>query len=159
MSPFKDSHESLPPLQHLQWLALLKSGVHILGFKILHNRVQAQTPVPTGLMCPVLGSVAQSCLMLRRPLDCSLPGSSIHGICQARMLEWVAMSCSRQSSWPRDRTCISCVSCIGRWVLYNYCHLGSPQISREFLKLLSYELFITSFFQGIFEIEECYSSN
>ena len=53
-------------------------------------------------------------------MDCSLPGSSVHGILQARILEWVAMPCSRGFSWPRDRTCISYVSCIGRQVLYHY---------------------------------------
>ena len=42
--------------------------------------------------------VAQSCLTLCDPMDCSLPGSSVHGIFQARILEWVAMSFSRQSS-------------------------------------------------------------
>ena len=40
-------------------------------------------------------------------MDCSLPGSSVHGILQARILEWVAMSFSRESSWPRDRTQVS----------------------------------------------------
>ena len=52
----------------------------------------------------------------------SSPGSSIHGISQARTLEWVAISFSRGSSQPRDWTPISCVSCTGRWVLYQ----GSP---------------------------------
>ena len=44
------------------------------------------------------------------PTDCSLPGSSVHGISQARIMEWVAMSFSRGSSWPRDWTCISCIA-------------------------------------------------
>jgi len=44
--------------------------------------------------------------------------SSVHGIFQAKILEWVAISYSRGSSRPRDRTCVSCVSCIGRQVLY-----------------------------------------
>ena len=70
--------------------------------------------------------VAQSCLPLCDPMDCSLPGSSIHGILQARILEWVAMPSSRESSWPRDWTHVSYVSCIGRWVLYHWRHLGSP---------------------------------
>ena len=48
------------------------------------------------------------------PLDCSPPGSSVHGILQARILEWVAMPSSRGSSGPRDGTCVSCVSCSGR---------------------------------------------
>ena len=46
---------------------------------------------------------------------CGLPGSSVHGIFQARILKWVATFCSRGSSRPRDQTHTSCVSCIGRW--------------------------------------------
>ena len=52
------------------------------------------------------------------PMDCSLPGSSVHGILQARILESVAISSSRGSSWPRDWTYISYASCISRQVLY-----------------------------------------
>ena len=48
--------------------------------------------------------LAQSCPTLCDPMDCSLPGSSIHGILQARTLEWVAMPSSRGSSRPRDQT-------------------------------------------------------
>ena len=54
----------------------------------------------------------QSCPTLWNPLDCSLPGSSVHGIFQARILEWIAISSSRGSSGPRDRTCVPCISCI-----------------------------------------------
>ena len=50
----------------------------------------------------VKSEVAQSCPTLCDPMDCSLPGSSIHGIFQARILEWVAISFSRGSSQPRD---------------------------------------------------------
>ena len=56
--------------------------------------------------------VAQSCPALRDPIDYSLPGSSVHGIFQARVLEWVVISYSRGSSQPRDRNCISCAYCI-----------------------------------------------
>ena len=49
-----------------------------------------------------------------------------HGILQAGILEGVAMPSSRRSSWPRDRTCVSHVSCIRRQVLYHQCHPGSP---------------------------------
>ena len=59
-------------------------------------------------------SVAKSCLTLCDP-GCSLPGPSVHGILQARMLKWVAISSSRGSSWPRDWTRVSCT---GRWILY-----------------------------------------
>ena len=54
--------------------------------------------------------VAQSCLTLCDPMDCSLPGSSVHGIFQARVLEWVAIAFSRGSSWPRDQTQVSCIA-------------------------------------------------
>jgi len=58
-------------------------------------------------------SVSQSCLTLCNSMDSSPPGSSGHGILQARILEWVSISFSRRSSWPRDRTLISCISWIG----------------------------------------------
>ena len=66
-------------------------------------------------MAYVFSSVAQSCPTLCNPMDCSMPGSSVHGIFQARKLEWVAMPFSKGSSRPRDRTHVSYVSCIGRW--------------------------------------------
>ena len=72
--------------------------------------------------CPV----DQSCLPLCVPMNCRPPGSSVLGISQARMLEQLAISCSRGSSLPGNRTRASCVSCIGRRVLYHQCHLGSP---------------------------------
>ena len=53
--------------------------------------------------------VAQLCPTLCDPMDCSPPGSSIHEILQARILEWVAISFSRGSSWPRDQTRVSCI--------------------------------------------------
>ena len=64
------------------------------------------------------GSV-QSCPTLCDPMDCSPPGFSVHAILQARILEWVAIPYSRISSWPRDRTHVSCISFIGRWILYH----------------------------------------
>ena len=45
-------------------------------------------------------------------MDCSPPGSSVHGILPARILEWVTIPSSRGFSWPRDQTCVSCGSCI-----------------------------------------------
>ena len=53
------------------------------------------------------------------PRDCSPPSSSVHGILQARILEWVALPSSRGSSPPRDQTRISYVPCIARQVLYH----------------------------------------
>ena len=54
--------------------------------------------------------VAQLCLTLCDLMDCSLPGCSVCGILQARILEWIAISSHRGSSWPRDRTQVSCIA-------------------------------------------------
>ena len=59
---------------------------------------------------------AQLCLTLCDPMDCSLPGSSVHGIFQAKILEQVAISYSRGSSQPKGP---ACVSYIGRQILYH----------------------------------------
>ena len=67
--------------------------------------------------------VVQSCPTPCKSMDCSPPGSSVHGIFQARILEWLAISFSRGSSWSRDRTRISCTA--GR--LYHQSHHGSPK--------------------------------
>ena len=58
-------------------------------------------------VCAHACSIAQFCLTLCDPMDCSLPGSSIPGILQAGILEWVAISFPRRSSQPRDRTWVS----------------------------------------------------
>ena len=83
--------------------------------------------------------VAQSCPTLCHPVDCSPPASSVHGILQAQILEWVAISSSRGSSRPRDRTSVSGT---GRWVLYNGATWEAhnepatlPNGARYFLKL------------------------
>ena len=55
----------------------------------------------------------QLCLNLYDAMDCTPPGSSAHGILQARILEWVTISSSQGSSHPRDGTHVSYVSCIG----------------------------------------------
>ena len=66
-------------------------------------------------------------------MDCSLPGSSVHGISQVRIQEWVAISFSRGSSQPRDRNHISCISRIGRWILYHWASREAlPYISVHF---------------------------
>ena len=85
----------------------------------------------------------QSCPTLCDLMECSLPGTPVHGILQARILKWMAMPSSRGSSQPRDRTCISYVSCIGRWVLYHQCHLGSPHTSLCFPKSIHLKIWQT----------------
>ena len=74
---------------------------------------------------------AQSCLTLSDHMNCSPPGSSVHGIFQARIVEWVAISYSRVSSWPKERTPVFCVSCIGKRILYHWCRHTYRYIKRE----------------------------
>ena len=80
--------------------------------------------------------VAQSCPTLCNPVDCNPPSSSVRGILQTRILEWVAIPFSRGSSWPRDWTWVSCFAgrfftveatreapCQGTWL--NSGHVGN----------------------------------
>ena len=80
---------------------------------LLGRGAQAESSVCVCVKSP------QSCLTLCDPMDCSLAGSSVHGILQARLLKWIAMPSSRGSPWPRDWTSLSYISCIGRRVLYH----------------------------------------
>ena len=83
--------------------------------------------------------VAQSCSTLCKPMDCSPPDSSVHGILQAQILEWVAMPSSRGSSQPRDQTQVSHIS--GRFFT-----VWAPRESHEYwsgtLSLL-WKIFLT----------------
>ena len=74
-------------------------GIHVLSF------VESES------------EVAQSYLILCNPMDCSLPDSSVHGIPQGKILEWVAISFSRGASWSRDQTWVSCIGgrCFTSW--------------------------------------------
>ena len=68
-------------------------------------------------------------VQLCSPMDCSLSGYLVHRILQARILEKVAISYSRGSSEPKDRTCVSCISCMGRQIPYHQSRLGSPNLA------------------------------
>ena len=70
--------------------------------------------------CSVASVMSNS---LEPDMDCSPLGSSVHGISQARILEWVAMSSYRGSCQPRDQICISCT---GRWILYHWVTWEAP---------------------------------
>ena len=84
-------------------------------------------PITELLWLCVRAKSLQLCPTLCDSMDGSLPGSSIHGILQGRILEWIYMPSSRVSSQPKDQTHVSYVSCICRQVLYHQHHLGSPQ--------------------------------
>ena len=78
-------------------------------------------------------------------MNSSPPGSSVHGILQARILQWVALSFSRGSSRPRDRTCSSC---IGTWILYRWATWEAPclvlGVTRDFLPPALLPFFLSS---------------
>ena len=111
--------------------------------------------------------LAQSCSTICDPEDCSLPGSSVHRIFQTRILEWVAISFSRGSTQPRDRTHVSWVSYTGRWTLYhsttwavliNVCHTHGWLTSTVNPKLRSWCIPITCLPQtGVLKPISCQS--
>ena len=114
-------------LSHLFWeLEALRSGSCLLLCLLGHwgqcylcsemHGVYLLGVCVSSVIC--LCSVAQSYLTLCDPMDCSPPCSSVHGIFQVRILEWVAISYPRGPSWIRDRTHIFCVSWTGRQILY-----------------------------------------
>ena len=84
------------------------------GLKLNIQKTKIMASGPISLVH--FSSVAQSCLTLCKLMYCSLQGSSVHGILQARILKRVAISFSKGSFQPRDRTC---VSSIGRWILHH----------------------------------------
>ena len=94
----------------------------------------------------VLCLVAQLCLTLCDHMDCSLSGSSAHGIFQARIPEWVAISSSMGSSWPRDWTPVSRVSWTGRQFLYHWATWEPP---------FSWKVLITGFFMWSCSLSVC----
>ena len=93
-------------------------------------------------VCVCVCTVVQFCPTLFDPMDYSLPGSSVHGIFHARILEQVAISYSMGSSQPRNQTRISCISCIGRQIFFfNHCPtLGSPLFKCPYLIQVSISL-------------------
>ena len=112
-SEFLYFHDAYPPFIYLQhpcgWMSTLMpkllKPMSLFFFNLLFKKI---------CMCAKL---LQLCLTLCDAMDWSPPGSSVLEILQARILKPVAMPSSRGSSWPRDRTHISYVSCTGRWVL------------------------------------------
>ena len=78
-------------------------------------------------------------------MDYSLPGPSVHGLLQARILEWAATPSASRSSWPRDQARVSYVSCIGRWFLDHQHHLGRLYFCTFMLKYRDFIKFILNF--------------
>ena len=87
------------PLTHFFKQPFLAAFLVVLMVGLVHYQLCVCVCV-----CACMCSVIQSCLTLCDPMDCSPPGSSVHGIFLARILEWVAISYSRGFSQPRDQT-------------------------------------------------------
>ena len=86
--------------------------------------------------------VAQSCVTLCNPVDCSPPGSSVHGILQARILEWVFIPFSRGSSWPRDQTQVSCIA--GDFFT-DWANIG---LTKKFVQVFPWDILANLIFYG-----------
>ena len=82
------------------------------GFEYFHKRWWETFPVDD-VLCAVRSHFSH--VYSVTPWTTALPGSSVHGILWARILEWVAIPFSRRSSWTRDQTWVSYVSCISKW--------------------------------------------
>ena len=100
----------IPNLLRISTFQVCKWNLNLKKFEILNDLPRISQLIH---MC-ILSSVWLFC----DSVDCSPPGSSVHGISQAGILELVAIFFSKGSSWPRDQTCVSYVSCIGRRILY-----------------------------------------
>ena len=101
-------------------LTLRRKGIaqkHIPSVALSLSPTLVETQVQ--MRVQLLSRIQLSC----HPMDCSLPCSSVHGISQARTLERVSISYSRECSHPRDWTR---VSCIGRWILYHWATWEAP---------------------------------
>ena len=103
-------------------------------------------------VCCVVLSCAQ---LLCNPMDCSLLGFSLQGIFQARILEWIAISYSRESSRPRDQTHVSCTSGIDRQILQHYKHLENQRKEAQKKPTLPTPGSQTSCFQNCKNISFC----
>ena len=96
---------------HPVWWLVIKWIEHLI-FSFLRETWCKKFPWKQNFSMCVL--VPESWPTLCDPMDCSPPGSSVYGILQARILEWVAISFSRESFWPRDWTPVSCIT--GRFI-------------------------------------------
>ena len=119
---FLDQVPMTPPpylYSYTHHTSFLGSSVTTGDMKASGRVLSSQGPHLHGACVSGCAKSLQSCPTLCDPMDCSLPGSSVHGIFQERILKWIAISSSRGSSPPRDQIQVSYISCIGRLVLYH----------------------------------------
>ena len=109
----------------MNYCELFKLCRCVFSSTLFNSEFKVRTKTQTKFSVCIHAKSLQSCPTLWDPMDCSLTGSSVYGILQARILEWVTIPFSRGSSRPRDRNCVSDISCIGTQVLYLLYHLES----------------------------------
>ena len=102
-------------------------------------------------------SVAKLCPTLCNPMDYSLPDSSVHGIFQARILEWVVISFSRRSSQPRDQNRVFWVFWIGKRILYHWANWEAI-IMVVSTKFLHYKVTLFTFLRDTYSIGKCFEN-
>ena len=107
--PTQGSNPSLPPCRQTLYRLSHQGSLVDYRYSVVQQMPRAYSSCLTETVSEWVSEVAQSCPTLCDPMNCSLPGSSLHGILQARVLEWVAISFSRGSSRPRDRIPVSCI--------------------------------------------------
>ena len=88
-------------------------------------------------------ALSLSHVQLCDPTECSPPGSSVQGVILARIQKWVAITFSRKSSLPRDKTCVFCITCIGRWILYHCASWGAQHFQQTILTVIAHMFFWT----------------
>ena len=125
------SYKTIPcPLTYFKGQFQTQTAVFLISqlqtggsnYPTLDFRCQWKVQVDTCILTVCMGvKLLQSCLTLWDSLDCSPLGSSVHGILQARLQEWVVMPSSRQSSWRRDRTQVCYVA--GKFFYHLSCQL------------------------------------
>ena len=114
----------------VKWISWEIFSYQCTNLGIIQNHFITCLFIKANYSACMCAKLIQLCLTLCNPMDCSPPGSSVHGILQTRILEWVAMPSSRGSSWPRDWACVSCGSCIaGGFFIPS--HWGSPNYSQN----------------------------
>ena len=136
-----------------QGLAIITSDFHVFCLEAYSMRKKQQRnksrfyEVETPVWVYVFVLPTQSCPTLWDPMNCSPPGSSVHGVLQARILEWVAIFYFRGSSRPRDWTWVSCIAgkFFNVWATREA--LENPRVSFNFPYLSSLQL-VASFSQG-----------
>ena len=120
----------------LEWVAISSSRessrprdwTHLSCISCIRRWIlSSEPPEKTKYMMCLSAKSLQPCPVLCNRMDHNPSGSSVREILQEWILGWVAMPSSRKSSWSRDWTHVSCISCIGRWTLYHQHQPESPK--------------------------------